>query len=108
MNRNIRPCTAASSTPSMGEVRLNRASSSRLQSSANSALRVPKDSMREVNTPGSDSMVHQSSLDIIAAAVGGGGMVVLIGFEGSERVSYYVGWARSGRLSKRGVPISTM
>jgi hypothetical protein len=52
-------------------------------------------------------MVHQSSLDIIAAAVGGGGMVVLIGFEGSERV-YYVGWARSGRLSKRGGPITIL
>mmetsp|Transcript_25634 Transcript_25634/g.61620 ORF Transcript_25634/g.61620 Transcript_25634/m.61620 type:complete len:266 (-) Transcript_25634:51-848(-) len=60
LNKNISPCTAAFSTPSIGRTRLERESSSRLHSSVNSTFRVPKDSMREVKTPGSDSMVHQS------------------------------------------------
>lgn len=44
----------------MGWIRCDNESSSRLHNSVNSTLRVPNDSMRDVNTPGSDSIVHQS------------------------------------------------
>mmetsp|Transcript_4524 Transcript_4524/g.8769 ORF Transcript_4524/g.8769 Transcript_4524/m.8769 type:complete len:202 (-) Transcript_4524:66-671(-) len=69
LNRKINPWTAAFSTPSMGRMSWRRESSSRLHSSANSTFWVPKDSIREVNTPGSDSMVHQSSFEDAIDAV---------------------------------------
>ena len=62
LKRKINPCTAALSTPSTGWIKFDNESSSRLHNSVNSTLRVPNDSMREVNTPGSDSIVHQSLL----------------------------------------------
>jgi hypothetical protein len=39
-----------------------RESSSSAQSSVSCAFWTPKDSMRDVNTPGSDSIVHQSDI----------------------------------------------
>mmetsp|Transcript_12707 Transcript_12707/g.23028 ORF Transcript_12707/g.23028 Transcript_12707/m.23028 type:complete len:233 (-) Transcript_12707:18-716(-) len=69
LNRKINPWTAAFSTPSMGRMSWRRESSSRLQSSANSTFWVPNDSIKEVNTPGSDSMVHQSSFEDAIIAV---------------------------------------
>ena len=63
LNRKIKPWTLAR-VPSRGLVRSFKESLSSDQSSVNSAFLTPKLSMREVKTPGSDSIVNHSEDDM--------------------------------------------